>query len=242
MDLKNTIKKYLKKLPLRFTKNQQYDYYTKKILQKKLQQNSSVIDIGCHKGEILDLILQYAPAGVHYAFEPIPNLFDNLQKKYAHQKQVHLYNYALSFETGLSTFNLVLSNMAYSGLVKRQYDKEENDTEIHVQKEKLDNVLANADKIDLIKIDVEGGELHVLQGAAQILAKHKPLIIFEHGKGASEYYDANANTLLFNLFEKLHYKISTLSHYYHQKNIIYTAKDFSNTFMSGNEYYFVAFA
>jgi FkbM family methyltransferase len=44
----------------------------------------------------------------------------------------------------------------------------------------LDNLLAGEDKIDLIKLDVEGYEEKVLLGAKNIISKHKPLFIIEH--------------------------------------------------------------
>jgi FkbM family methyltransferase len=35
--------------------------------------------------------------------------------------------------------------------------------------------------VELIKLDIEGGELAALRGAQQIIAKHKPALIFECG-------------------------------------------------------------
>lgn len=40
------------------TKNIEYDRLTKQILKKNLKKNSNCLDIGCHKGEILDLMLK----------------------------------------------------------------------------------------------------------------------------------------------------------------------------------------
>ena len=37
----------------------------------------------------------------------------------------------------------------------------------------------NVDPVDLIKIDVEGYEIPVLQGLAQTLARHRPIVVFE---------------------------------------------------------------
>ena len=54
--------------------------------------------------------------------------------------------------------------------------------------QKLDDLLNPDLKIDFIKVDVEGAELLVFKGAIQTLIKHKPYIIFEHGRGAAEYY------------------------------------------------------
>src|SRR5690606_22337388 len=90
-----------------------------------------------------------------------------------------------------ASFNYVVSNPSYSGLVKRKYDRpDEKDTTIEVETDLLDNVLPDDYKPTLIKIDVEGGELRVLEGAKSIIAKTKPVIIFEHGIGASDMYGA----------------------------------------------------
>jgi hypothetical protein len=40
----------------------------------------------------------------------------------------------------------------------------------------------------LIKIDVEGAEREVLEGAIRTITKHRPIVIFEHGRGASARY------------------------------------------------------
>jgi hypothetical protein len=41
---------------------------------------------------------------------------------------------------------------------------------------------------DIIKIDVEGSELYVLQGAKGIILKHSPVIVIEYSQNTS--YDA----------------------------------------------------
>ena len=51
--VKKIIKNLIKKIPIAFTKNQQYDQQTKLILKKYLTTNSNCLDIGCHEGEVL---------------------------------------------------------------------------------------------------------------------------------------------------------------------------------------------
>lgn len=45
---------------------------------------------------------------------------------------------------------------------------------------RLDSVLADR-RVDVLKIDVEGAELGVLRGAAGLLAKERPIVMFESG-------------------------------------------------------------
>ncbi len=117
------LKQWIKKIPIAFTQNQRYDRQTFKVIKSVCRQDSNCIDIGCHKGEVMDIFLKYAPSGKHYGFEPIPNLFDFLLEKYE-ATSVKVYDYALSNHSGMTSFNYVVSNPSYSGLKKRKYDKE----------------------------------------------------------------------------------------------------------------------
>ena len=156
----NTLKNLIKKLPFDFTKNQAYDRQTNAIIKKVCNKNSICLDIGCHKGEVLDIIISHAPDGHHFGFEPIPSMYKSLAAKYKNTNCTIL-EVALSNQSGTSVFNHVVSNPAYSGLVKRAYDRpNEVDEEITVKTERLDLLFDKNTPIDLIKIDVEGGELN----------------------------------------------------------------------------------
>ena len=61
--MKKTIKKLIKKIPIAFTQNQRYDKYTNQIIERVCEPGTNCIDIGAHKGEVLDTILKHAPAG-----------------------------------------------------------------------------------------------------------------------------------------------------------------------------------
>jgi FkbM family methyltransferase len=47
-----------------------------------------------------------------------------------------------------------------------------------------DPLIASAQKIDLIKIDVEGYEVHVVRGARGLIAKHRPYVFIEANREA----------------------------------------------------------
>lgn len=237
--MKKAIKKLVKKIPIAFTKNQQYDRQTNKIIKKICQPGTNCIDVGAHKGEVLDTILKYAPQGTHYAFEPIPDMYAALAEKYAGKPGCRIMDIALSNKKGSSTFNYVVSNPSYSGLVKRKYDRDgEVDTTIEVKTDRLDDILPADYKPGLIKIDVEGGEMLVLEGARETIKKHKPAIIFEHGLGASDYYGSTPGKL-YELLAECGLTISTLKNWLAQGPPL-SQKEFGALYKNNTEYYFIA--
>ena len=237
--MKAAIKRFLKSFPIAFTQNQRYDRQTRRVIQRVCKLGSNCVDVGCHKGEILDLFLRYAPQGTHYGFEPIPDLFDVLVKKYAGAK-CRFFNIALSDRPGTSSFNYVVSNPSYSGLLKRNYDHpNEKDTSITVRTERLDDLVPAEAQVDLVKIDVEGGELLVLRGAVQTLTRCKPVVIFEHGLGASELYGATPEQV-YDLLEQCGLRVSLLSRFLKNQEPL-SKEEFARHFYRKLNYYFVAY-
>jgi len=235
--IKDTIRKSLNALHLDLTRNLKYDRLTKDVIAKALNKNSNAIDVGCHKGEILDLILKHAPSGKHFAFEPIPDFYDALKIKYAGRTEV--FPFALSDAPGNTTFNYVRNAPAYSGIKKRAYAVEVPDiVELNVRVETLDHIIPSGTKIDFIKIDVEGGEFGVMKGAKYLLTTSKPLIIFECGLGASEFYGTKPEDL-FDYLSQCNYNIFSLQNWL-GKNPSYTKEQFIDCFENNKEYYFVA--
>ena len=225
-------------LHIDLTKNLKYDRFTREIMKRFLKDDSNCIDVGCHKGEILNMMLQYAPNGKHYAFEPIPYLFEDIKTKYENKAMV--FPYALSDNSGETTFNLVKNAPAYSGIKQRRYDVAKPIIEeIKVEMKTLDELISNDVIINFIKIDVEGGEFGVLRGAKNLLKKNKPTILFECGKGASDYYGTDPIDLFNFIAKEAKLEIYTLKAYI-KGNPSMTDMEFKAYFNSNEEYYFVA--
>lgn len=234
------LKRAIKLLPFDFTLNQQYDTQTREVVRKYCTEKSNCIDVGCHKGEILDLLLHYAPNGNHWGFEPIPVLHSQLITKYKNHPNCTISNIALSDREGTSSFNYVVSNPAYSGLKKRQYDRpHETEQLIEVKTDTLDHVLPASYKTDLIKIDVEGGEMLVLKGAVETLKTHHPLLIFEHGLGASDFYGTKPSDL-FEFLTSCGYSISTMKRWL-KGEPSFTLQQFEDQYFGKINYYFIAY-
>lgn len=236
--IKNAIKEVLILLRIDLTKNIKYDRLTNIILKRHVTDSTNCIDVGCHKGEILDVMLRYAPNGKHFAFEPIPYLFKVLKEKFATRATV--YPYALSDNCGRTTFQLVKNAPAYSGIKRRKYDIDNPEIEeIEVEVMTLDELIPETVSIQLVKIDVEGGELGVLKGAKQLLKRNLPIVIFECGKGASEYYGTTPADVFDYMANEIGLKVFTLEAFIAQKSSL-SKSEFEHLYESGQEYYFVA--
>jgi FkbM family methyltransferase len=183
-------------------------------------------------------MLKYAPGGKHFAFEPIPYLFTQLENKF--KNRATIFPFALADKNGSSSFQFVKNAPAYSGINKRKYDISNPDIEeIKVELRTLDELIPSDTKIDLIKIDVEGGEFGVLKGAKNVLIKDRPTVIFECGLGASDYYNTDPSLLYEYMTQTIGLKIFTLKAFI-KNNPPLTQKDFEQCYNKNTEYYYVA--
>lgn len=233
--MKGFLRNILQSLRLDLTKNLKYDRLTIQVLKKVIHADSNCIDIGCHKGEILNKIVEFAPQGKHMAFEPIPTLFNLLKNKY--NESVQIFPFALSDENGNSKFHYVKNAPAYSGINKRDYKVKPKISLIDVEIKRLDEFTSEK-KIDFIKIDVEGGEFEVLKGAEKTLSNNNPIILFECGLGASNHYGTIPEEF-FCFFEKLGYCIFLLENFLADKGPL-TKLNFVEIYNQNKDYYFVA--
>lgn len=223
-------------------KNYSYDALTAEIMDKILRDNSNCVDVGCHKGAILNQIILRSPDGQHYAFEPLPELYRGLKKKYERKPNVKLFDCALSDSCGESTYQHVVTNPGYSGLRQRRYDRaEEKIVQLMVRIEMLDNVIPEDVQVRFIKIDVEGGELQVLRGAAKTIKRCRPFIIFEHGLGAADHYGTTPEDMYRLLSGNYGMRVFRIEDWIRTdgaKNL--SQEEFCNHYYKGSEFYFLA--
>jgi FkbM family methyltransferase len=162
------------------------DWMLRAALATALARDSVAVDVGSHAGSVLRDILQIAPDGHHVAFEPLPRLVAALRSSFP---DTDVRELALSDTTGTASFVHVVDDPAYSGLKEREYPAGVGDVreEVSVKLARLDDEIGDLEP-DFIKIDVEGAELQVLRGAVDTLTRCRPVVWFEHGRGAAEYY------------------------------------------------------
>lgn len=144
------------------------------------KQDSVVLDVGANIG--LTALLFGDIAHKVYAFEPSPSTFNFLETniKQSKKRNIELYNFGLgdsSFETTLS-FPACFSAGAF---ISSQCEKFSDYINENVRIQTIDAFVNDhqIDKINLIKLDVEGFETKVLAGAEKTLKTLKPVVILE---------------------------------------------------------------
>jgi len=198
--------------------------------------DDSGIDIGAHHGSLLDEILRAAPQGRHMALEPLPHLAAYLRESYP---GVTVHELAASDHTGTTTFAHVRGAEGWSGLKFRPLpdgvDVDPDVNEITVQLRPLDELVDDTSPPRLVKIDVEGAEQQVIEGAMRTLREHRPVVIFEHGSGSAEHFDTKPDDIHRLLTQDAGLRIFDLD-----GNGPYTLAEFQHTFYAAERVNFVA--
>lgn len=214
-----------------------YDPQTLRVLKQCLREDSNTIDIGAHLGHILREILKAAPKGKHLAIEPIPHLYQGLQKKFGHR--VKVLDCALSDEKGTAEFNLFVDKPALSGLKKRTDFGNQEVKTFSVQTERLDDLVSPNTRIDLIKIDVEGAEMIVLQGAKALLKRDRPIVLFEFSSGGGSNYHTVPEKV-YDIFAESGMQVSVIE-YFLKKMQGLSREEFVGQYRKGYNYFFIAY-
>ena len=143
-----------------FTERQEYQYF-EKFLQLKTD-GEVFCDVGGFDGRTTqDFIARCPGFKAAHVFEPDPNNFLNIQKKFVNEAKVQLHNCGLGSEKETVRFS---SSGSTSSIA--------NDGDFEVQIEKLDNF--PIDELTFLKMDIEGAELEALEGARQTISRCKP--------------------------------------------------------------------
>ena len=130
------------------------------------------VDVGAHIGSVNSEVSRHCPSVSLVAIEPIPDKALHLRRKFP---RAEVHNCALSDRDGEVTFYVDSASSAYSSLARHSLAS----TAITVEVKRLDQIVTTG--VDVIKIDVEGAELGVLQGAEELTKTSRPTIMVESG-------------------------------------------------------------
>lgn len=146
------------------------DRYERVLLRDIIKPGMTVVDVGANIGIYTAYMAKIVgKEGRVYAFEPSPHTF-NLLKKYNKNLNVTLVQAAVGDTTGRIT--LYLSDKL--NVDHHTYETDEVRQKIDVPSYRLDDYLKN-EKIDFIKMDIQGFEHKALLGMTNILQNNRDI-------------------------------------------------------------------
>jgi len=156
------------------------------VMKAMIKANDLVFDIGGNHGEWSSAALLHEPTIKIKAFEPVPVVYEDLKKVLGHNSQVELFNYAISDNTGLVPFHYYPESDGLSGFYYREVLRGDHPDPLVIEvKERTLDAFCEENRISeigFIKIDTEGAEWKILQGARSLIENRKIRAIqFEYG-------------------------------------------------------------
>jgi FkbM family methyltransferase len=180
------------------------DYWGKDLadlqfLWRLLEPGMVFMDIGAYQGIFSIVAANKLKNGRIFAFEPSPREYRKLR---AHLwmnglSEVKAENLALGESNGeVDFFQVVTGDDTRNGLRPPQSD--DRVKQISVRMTSLDEYISTRkiDRVDIMKLDVEGGELGVLRGAENVLCKMRPLVICEVLDATTQAWGYNAKEII----------------------------------------------
>ena len=165
-------------------------------IRERIGNNKIIVDVGANIGNHTVYFAKICKAKQVYSFEPQKNIFDILQKNLEINNidnKVKAYNMGAGKEHFYASIDVLDTNNYGMSKINKM-----NKGSVEINS--LDSLLLKeVEGVDMIKIDVEGMELDVLDGAKEILKKYKPIIYIE--AGTNREFDGIVNYL-----NQYHYK------------------------------------
>lgn len=149
-----------------------YETGTNEFLRDKIREGDTVVDVGAYFGYYTVLFAKLAgDTGKVICIEPEPGIYRLLKKNIAANHLKNVFQYPLAVSGGKGFSNLYISANSLDTTLARH--KEADSKRLRVKTDTLDNILKYGNRIDFLKLDIQGYEMIALKGAAETLRKNK---------------------------------------------------------------------
>lgn len=159
--------------------SKKWEEYEQRLFVQNIKPGDTVVDVGAHIGTYTLIAAQKTgPTGKVYAFEPLPKNYKLLKKNIT----VNGYTNVVAINKAVSDKNgsckLFLSSEDNFG-DQRTYDSGDHRSFVNIQTVTLDSFFKNKDqRVNVLKIDIQGSEVRALKGAVKLLAKNHHIKLF----------------------------------------------------------------
>jgi FkbM family methyltransferase len=210
--MKNSLKKIAKKLlskiifhNLNGKNNLLSNFYS--ILKKQQFQPKCIYDIGAHKGTWTIECMKYFPNAHYILFEPQPNLRLEIENELLGKKNYTLFSLGVGNNDGqlLFTYQDRADSCTFNMSEKEALEKGFKQVKTPIVK--LDSFvkLEKLPKPEILKIDAEGIDLDVLDGAKELLNESVEIVLVEVGILNNFFQNSALNVL--NYMDKANFKL-----------------------------------
>jgi FkbM family methyltransferase len=200
-----------------------------------------VLDIGANVGHH-SLFAATAASTVH-SFEPFANVADKLKEKMARNRlaNITLHEIGLGEATGSKLFNPPSANNPGTGTFLCA-DPQVNSLELRIERGDQYLEERKIDRVDLIKMDIEGFEVFALKGLRDTLQKFRPVCFFEwsqeHRQDSMEdglqlfprdylFFDFSSERPVLWLFNAPKYSLTKLNGAWKDGNLLAVPKEYA---------------
>jgi FkbM family methyltransferase len=184
--------------------NRYYENETNLIIQEYIKEGDYVVEAGAQIGsETLLIANRVGKTGKTFAFEPNPLMMKRLQINTTlndFKDRLALFEMALGEQDKDLSFYIKSEETSNQGMSSK-YRFDNDLIEINVRQQTLDNWMATQKipKLDFFKMDVQGAEMDILNGASHTMSTHRPLIFLE----ADDLILSDTPYSIADLFKKL---------------------------------------
>jgi len=196
-----------------FIYNNEFEDETLQFIYSVLQKDGCFVDIGANIGFFsLNASAIVGDKGIVYAFEPANNTFNKLKENIESNKMknISMHKLALSDAEGVKEFHISTDGYdAFNSFVMPVHGKDYILEKTDIAR--LDGFYNDLKQYTnlVIKIDVEGWEYHVVNGAQKVLLALNPILIIEFNDENTSVSEFRC-THLFKLLESLNYSMYNL--------------------------------
>jgi FkbM family methyltransferase len=163
-----------------------WEYETTALFGRLAARASLTLDIGANTGFYTLLAAAANPAGRVIAFEPVPRIYgrlcDNIELN-GWDHRCDARQQAVSRAAGEMTLHVPDQEIPTSASLNPEGYRGQSGKQVPVQVTTMDAAVPEGDRVDLIKIDVEGYEHDALAGGERVLSRDQPLIVLEVNPG-----------------------------------------------------------
>jgi len=176
-----------------------------------------IFDVGAYIGDTIEQFKSSFPKSYIHAFEPFDESFSILKNRFQKTEKLFLNNIAVENHSSSNANMYITQNKGSSSLLQPTKGANEfwegnplsTQKEVKVETITIDSYCQkhNIETIDILKIDVQGSELKVLQGAALMIQERRVKLIFTEISIAPNYKGQSEIDQIIKFLRENKYKI-----------------------------------